>query len=245
MKRISFSEITKPAVERALAAPRSVDQSLVEAYIARISADYLLGFSVSPMLWKKLPGAKSAGRVQSVALRLVCDREAQRDMHESVKFFTATAHLDGKPHCEQVCVCLPSAGQGSRAALSIGLPITGGALFLVPQMLESCNGSTCIVVSRSCLDLLQVAATVLVDGKPKFDEDPSVGDESVMSRLKSAGNAAVKSVSNGCRSQKPPRPYTTARLQQDASRFLGFTAKQTMSLAQSLFEGMSGADAAV
>lgn len=113
VQRISFSEITRPAVERALAAPRAVDQRLVEAYIARISADYLLGFSVSPMLWKKLPGAKSAGRVQSVALRLVCDREAQRDMHESVKFYTATAHLDGKPHCKQVCVSLPAARQRS------------------------------------------------------------------------------------------------------------------------------------
>lgn len=112
-------------------------------------------------------------------------------------------------------------------------------------MLETHDGSTCIVVIQTSLDLLQVAATVLVDGKPKFDEDPAVGDESVMSRLQSAGNAVVQSVSNSSRSQKPPRPYTTARLQQDASRFLGFTAKQTMSLAQSLFEGMSGAVASV
>lgn len=109
MQRISFSEITKPAVERAIAAPRAIDQDLVEAYIGRISADYLLGFSVSPMLWKKLPGARSAGRVQSVALRLVCDREAERDMHESVKFFTAIAHLDGTPHCDQVCASLLTA----------------------------------------------------------------------------------------------------------------------------------------
>lgn len=103
VQRISFSEITKSAVESAIATPRAVDTDLVEAYMARICADYLLGFSVSPMLWRKLPGTKSAGRVQSVALRLVCDREEQRDVHKSVKYFTATAVLAGKPYCDQAC----------------------------------------------------------------------------------------------------------------------------------------------
>lgn len=84
---------------------------------------------------------------------------------------------------------------------------------------------------------LQVTATVLMDGESKFHRNPDEGDNSIMSKLQAAGYADVEGVKTGCRSQKPPRPYTTARLQQDASRFLGFTAKQTMTLAQSLFEG--------
>lgn len=93
----------------------------------------------------------------------------------------------------------------------------------------------CTVEALACD--LQVSATVLVSGKAKFDEDPNIGGASIMSKLKAAKYATVTEVSHGSRSQKAPRPYTTARLQQDASRFLGFTAKQTMAFAQSLFEG--------
>ena len=75
--RVVFNAITKQAVTDAMAHPRRIDQALVDAYLARRALDYLVGFTISPVLWRKLPGARSAGRVQSVALRLVCDRELE------------------------------------------------------------------------------------------------------------------------------------------------------------------------
>ena len=77
IERVVFNAITKQAVTEAMAHPRTIDQALVDAYLARRALDYLVGFTLSPVLWRKLPGARSAGRVQSVALRLVCDRELE------------------------------------------------------------------------------------------------------------------------------------------------------------------------
>jgi DNA topoisomerase-1 len=77
VSRVSFNSITKDAVEKAMAAPRQIDMDLVNAQQARRALDYLVGFSISPILWRKLPGSRSAGRVQSVALRLICEREAE------------------------------------------------------------------------------------------------------------------------------------------------------------------------
>ena len=75
--RITFNEITRNAIQYAIKHPRELDQPLIEAYMARRALDYLVGFTLSPVLWRKLPGSRSAGRVQSVALRLICDREAE------------------------------------------------------------------------------------------------------------------------------------------------------------------------
>src|SRR5437588_7830595 len=77
IERVVFNAITKKAVTEAMAHPRKIDQALVDAYLARRALDYLVGFTLSPVLWRKLPGARSAGRVQSVALRLVADRELE------------------------------------------------------------------------------------------------------------------------------------------------------------------------
>jgi DNA topoisomerase-1 len=77
VRRVVFNEITKTAVLNAMANPRGLDRELIEAYLARRALDYLVGFTLSPVLWRKLPGSRSAGRVQSVALRLVCEREAE------------------------------------------------------------------------------------------------------------------------------------------------------------------------
>ena len=75
VQRVVFNEITKTAITDAIAHPREIDAALVEAYLARRALDYLVGFTLSPVLWRKLPGSRSAGRVQSVALRLICERE--------------------------------------------------------------------------------------------------------------------------------------------------------------------------
>lgn len=110
-KRIAFNEITKKAVLDAVASPRSLDNNLVNAQQARRALDYLVGFTLSPILWRKLPGCKSAGRVQSVALRLICEREDEIERFKSQEYWDITldvlnskgdpftaklSHVDGK-----------------------------------------------------------------------------------------------------------------------------------------------------
>ncbi len=89
--RISFNEITRNAVRYAIAHPRELDQPLIEAYMARRALDYLVGFTLSPVLWRKLPGSRSAGRVQSVALRLICDREAEIEVFRAREYWSIEA----------------------------------------------------------------------------------------------------------------------------------------------------------
>ncbi len=91
--RITFNEITKSAVQYAIAHPRELDQPLIEAYLARRALDYLVGFTLSPVLWRKLPGSKSAGRVQSVALRIICEREAEIEVFNPREYWTVEAHF--------------------------------------------------------------------------------------------------------------------------------------------------------
>ena len=91
--RITFNEITKSAVQYAIAHPRNLDQPLIEAYLARRALDYLVGFTLSPVLWRKLPGSKSAGRVQSVALRIICEREAEIEVFKPREYWTVEAHF--------------------------------------------------------------------------------------------------------------------------------------------------------
>ncbi len=93
VSRVVFNAITKQAVTEAMANPREVDGALVDAYLARRALDYLVGFTLSPVLWRKLPGARSAGRVQSVALRLVCDREAEIERFVREDYFLVAARL--------------------------------------------------------------------------------------------------------------------------------------------------------
>ena len=110
-ERVVFNEITKTAITKAIASPRELDIDLIEAYLARRALDHLIGFSLSPVLWRKLPGSRSAGRVQSVALRLICERESEIEAFLTDEFwsvdtdFTTTdggnlsarlTHLDGK-----------------------------------------------------------------------------------------------------------------------------------------------------
>lgn len=93
VKRVVFNAITKSAVLDAMAHPRDINVPLVDAYLARRALDYLVGFNLSPVLWRKLPGARSAGRVQSVALRLVCDREAEIERFVREEYWQIAAQL--------------------------------------------------------------------------------------------------------------------------------------------------------
>ncbi|CAN5180177.1 type I DNA topoisomerase [soil metagenome] len=99
VERVTFNAITKAAVLSAMAAPRALDDDLIDAYRARRALDYLVGFTLSPVLWRKLPGAKSAGRVQSVTLRMIVDREREIEAFRAQEYWSVTADLeqDGTP----------------------------------------------------------------------------------------------------------------------------------------------------
>ena len=134
VQRITFNEITKTAVQRAMQHPRQLDMPLIEAYMARRALDYLVGFTLSPVLWRKLPGSRSAGRVQSVSLRLICNREAEIEAFKPREYWTVEAHfqtpagapftaklstLDGK-RLEQFDLSTAALANRARAAVEAG-----------------------------------------------------------------------------------------------------------------------------
>jgi DNA topoisomerase-1 len=93
IERVAFNAVTKAAILDAIAHPRQINEELVDAYMARRALDYLVGFTLSPVLWRKLPGARSAGRVQSVALRLVCEREQEIEAFKAQEYWSIDADL--------------------------------------------------------------------------------------------------------------------------------------------------------
>jgi DNA topoisomerase-1 len=134
VERVTFNEITRNAVRHAMAHPRDLDQPLIEAYMARRALDYLVGFTLSPVLWRKLPGSRSAGRVQSVALRLICEREAEIEAFRAREYWTIEAslltpsgapftarltHLDGKK-LEQFDLNTAALAERARALVEAG-----------------------------------------------------------------------------------------------------------------------------
>ncbi|HVE04958.1 MAG TPA: type I DNA topoisomerase [Rhizomicrobium sp.] len=93
IERVAFNAVTKTAILDAIAHPREINEELVDAYMARRALDYLVGFTLSPVLWRKLPGARSAGRVQSVALRLVCEREQEIEAFKAQEYWSIDADM--------------------------------------------------------------------------------------------------------------------------------------------------------
>src|SRR5690348_9383752 len=93
VERVVFNAVTKSAIMDAIAHPRAINEELVDAYLARRALDYLVGFTLSPVLWRKLPGARSAGRVQSVALRLVCEREQEIEAFKAQEYWSIDADM--------------------------------------------------------------------------------------------------------------------------------------------------------
>ncbi|MFC3711841.1 type I DNA topoisomerase [Sphingoaurantiacus capsulatus] len=183
VQRVTFNEITKGAILTAMKAPRQLDQELVDAYLARRALDYLVGFTLSPVLWRKLPGAKSAGRVQSVALRLIVDREREIETFITREFWT----VDGD------------------------FASPGGQAF----------GARLVTWQGKKLD--------------KFDlNNAALANEAKADVL--AGRYKVAGVETKPVSRNPYPPFTTSTLQQEAARKLGFTATQTMRVAQQLYE---------
>src|ERR1700692_2530328 len=139
VKRVVFNEVTRNAVLDAFRHPREIDHELVDAYLARRALDYLVGFTLSPVLWRKLPGSRSAGRVQSVALRLICDREAEIEIFRAREYWSIEAlfltpggapftarltHLDGK-RLDQFDLNNETLALAAKAAVEAGLFTVG------------------------------------------------------------------------------------------------------------------------
>ncbi|MGQ3674726.1 type I DNA topoisomerase [Xanthobacter sp. TB0139] len=119
VERVVFNAITKQAILDAMKAPRAIDVALVDAYLARRALDYLVGFNLSPVLWRKLPGARSAGRVQSVALRLVCDREREIETFVAREYWSIAARL-ATPRSDEFETRLVGADGKKITRLSVG-----------------------------------------------------------------------------------------------------------------------------
>ena len=100
IERVVFNEITKNAVTKGIQNPRNIEDQLVDAYMARRALDYLVGFNISPILWTKLPGSKSAGRVQSVALKLLTEREHEIEIFIPDEFWTLNVNFITKENCK-------------------------------------------------------------------------------------------------------------------------------------------------
>lgn len=185
VQRVVFQEITKSAVLAAMENPRALDEALVQAYLARRALDYLVGFTLSPVLWRKLPGSRSAGRVQSVALRLICEREAEIEIFNADEYWSVEAIFkngDGKPF---------------------------------PARLTHFNGQK--------LEKLSLGDKAAAD--------------SALAAVR-AGAYNIAEIENKSVRRNPAAPFTTSTLQQEASRKLGFSASQTMRVAQRLYEGV-------
>ena len=186
-RRVVFHEITKEAVEHAFKYPRSLDMQLVNAQQARRVLDRLVGYKISPLLWRKIRRGLSAGRVQSVALRIIVDREREIERFVPVEYWTIEAELAKK---------IPTAEAKTFRAMLVGL-IDGTKLDIHNQ-----------------------------------EQATEISDE-----LKQA-NYSVTKVKTKKVTRQPAPPFTTSTLQQEAWRKLRFTAKQTMAIAQQLYEGL-------
>ncbi len=193
--RVRFNEITKKAVEEALKNPTEIDQNLFEAQTARRILDRLVGYELSPLLWKKVRRGLSAGRVQSVAVRLIVDREREVEAFQAVEYWSIEARLEGpKP------------------------PLFTARLFKIRG--ERLDNEKLRIENEA-------AAKALLDGL-------------------AGATWKVTDVETKDRRRHPAPPFITSRLQQEASRKLGFNPRRTMAVAQKLYEGIDlGAEGAV
>ncbi|MBP9719309.1 MAG: type I DNA topoisomerase [Candidatus Levybacteria bacterium] len=205
--RIVFHEITKEAIEEALTHPGVVDENLVNAQTARRVLDRLVGYKLSPLLWQKVRRGLSAGRVQSVALRLIVEREKEIEKFAKQPYYTITALL-----------------QNSSLPLTLdALPLEGTSFDLI-----AINDKK--IESQNKYDLYDGQYTVT-----KTTIDTEKAADEIVTDLQKAGYT-VSDITEKEMRRSPQAPYTTSTLQQDASRRLGLAGRRSMSLAQKLYE---------
>lgn len=199
VSRIVFHEITKSAIEKALENPREIDLNLVDAQQARRVLDRLVGYELSPFLWKKIRRGLSAGRVQSVAVRLIAEREREIEKFQSEKFWTIDATLSKKDGGDNFESSL-SEIDGKKIEKTVSLELFAG---------KYTNKKTSI------------------DSEKKAEE--------IISDLEKS-KFKIKNIEKKEVFRNPPAPFTTSTLQQAAISSLGWSAKQTMGVAQKLYE---------
>lgn len=199
VKRMVFSEITKEAIQEAIANPRDLDLNLVSAQETRRVLDRLYGFTLSPLLWKKIARGLSAGRVQSVAVRILVQRELERLAFRSGTYWDLKALLK------------TSEGAEFESMLSS----VGGKKVASGKDFDESTGK------------LKANADVLLLNEQQADD--------LLERVKKS-DWTVTSVEQRLQSRKPPAPFTTSTLQQEGNRKLNMSARETMQVAQRLYE---------
>ncbi|HEY1642787.1 MAG TPA: type I DNA topoisomerase [Streptosporangiaceae bacterium] len=209
--RMVFHEITREAIARAVASPRDVDLGMVEAYQTRRVLDRLYGYEVSPVLWKKVMPQLSAGRVQSVAVRLVVDRERERIAFRPAQYWDLEADF-----VKQVITTEDDGTLFSATLATVdGRRVAQGRDFSPAGTLREPDAKH---AGQALLHLDHAAAAALA------------------ARLNDGAQFSVKSVERKPYRRQPYAPFRTTTMQQEASRKLGFSAKYTMSTAQRLYE---------
>ncbi len=208
--RAVFNEITKSAVQEAIRKPREINEDLFNAQQARRVLDRLVGYKISPLLWRRIQSGTSAGRVQSVALRLICDREAEINAFVPEEYWSITAFLSKQKQAQVFEASLISRLKDINALNSSEQVAEGEA--------TAASGTAKAEKGR-----------IKITSKEESD--------TILAELKDATYSVLKYEEREQRRQ-PYLPYTTSTLQQDASVRLYFKPKKTMSLAQQLYEGI-------
>jgi DNA topoisomerase-1 len=211
--RVVFYEITKAAVQDAIDNPRGLSHELVDAQQARRALDYLVGFNLSPLLWKKVRQGLSAGRVQSPALRMICEREAEIEAFKPREYWSIEADLR----------------QGGAAFVARLAEYRSNKV----EQFSFTNGTT----AHGVQDDLAGAA----GGRAAAAPDAGAGEEGrAGGRTVELADARLRvaAIERKQRKRNPAAPFTTSTLQQEASRKLGFSARRTMMTAQRLYEGI-------
>src|SRR5579859_2790282 len=213
--RAVFNEITKKAVQDAIKKPREIDEDLFNAQQARRVLDRLVGYKISPLLWRRVQSGTSAGRVQSVALRLICDRETEIRAFVPEEYWSITATLSKQKQPERFEATLISrlkdmaTGNGDESSETEE-----------QHGVDAQNGTKATKVGKG---------RIKISSKEEAD--------AILHDLENATYTVLKYDEREQRRQ-PPLPYTTSTMQQDASLRLYFKPKKTMSLAQQLYEGI-------
>jgi DNA topoisomerase-1 len=210
-KRMVFHEITPEAIAQAVASPRDVDQGLVEAYQTRRVLDRLYGYELSPVLWKKVMPQLSAGRVQSVAVRLVVDRERERIAFRPAQYWDLEAEFE-----------------------KIAQHAQPGDVNSFTATLVSVDGRR-VAQGRDFTSIGELRDGPADDGRSRILHLDGGAAAALRDRLSTA-SFSVKSVERKPYRRSPYAPFRTTTLQQEASRKLGFSAKYTMQMAQRLYE---------
>ena len=228
--RVVFNEITKGAVQQAIKKPREIDEDLFNAQQARRVLDRLVGYKISPLLWRRIQSGTSAGRVQSVALRLVCDREAEIRVFEPEEYWSISAFLSQQGVQERFEATLIS------RLKDIAL-LNGDEASTISDEVEEASESAKGSEQNGSAASNGNGTKKAQNGKGRIKISSQAESDAILADLRGAVYTVHK-VEEKEQRRQPPLPYTTSTLQQDASSRLYFKPKKTMSLAQQLYEGI-------